>query len=246
MRQSGESLEVNFQRSRSPPWSRRFPPPSFSCGGCSSWGRPSSAPPSAPPQHCHCCCCQDSLRSGRFWTRKETWREEDELARRDTVTLCSIQYTLWALWCKRVYLCVFVCSHSLSSSWSISGSMSNSALLGNAPPERGKKERIQGLQLHYWTVPKFVLSQIILCNVKIITDNSCQICLFYLIILVFIADWLLLVQPHCSHQPLQSAVCSKTKKEAPINPLYTTTILLRGWKRPKQSHRRVNTGLFLR
>lgn len=66
---SRESSEVSFQRSPSLHWSHRFPP--SSCGGCSASGRPSSAPPSAPPLHCHCCCCQGSPRSGRFWAAKD-------------------------------------------------------------------------------------------------------------------------------------------------------------------------------
>lgn len=112
--------QFSFQRSPSPPSIRRSPPPSSSCGGCFSWGRPSSAPPLVPPLHCRCCCCQGWRRSEQFWTKKKV---------KYIHLVSSVSY------------CATVCfpgvaSHSLSSSWSISGSISSSALLGSTPTQK--------------------------------------------------------------------------------------------------------------
>lgn len=127
--ESVSKRHFSFQRSPSPLSSHRFPPPSFSCGGCSSWGRPSSAPPSAPPLHCHCCCCLGWQRSGQFWTNE--WEKTHR--KRSKGQKCSSA--------EQHFHCADVCflgvaSHSLSSSWSISGSMSSSVLLGNTPTQK--------------------------------------------------------------------------------------------------------------
>lgn len=71
-------LDLSFQRNPSPLSSRRFPPPSFAGGECSSWETPSSAPPWGPPQHCHCCCCLGLLRSGQFWTMSNKERNVEK------------------------------------------------------------------------------------------------------------------------------------------------------------------------
>lgn len=65
--------DFSFQKNPSPLWSRRSPPPSSACGGCSCGGRPSSALPSALPRRCRCYCCQDSPRSEQSCRATQTW-----------------------------------------------------------------------------------------------------------------------------------------------------------------------------
>lgn len=102
-------LDFSFQRNPSPLSSRRFPPPSSSCGECSSWARPSSAPPSGPPQHCHCCCCLGLLRSGQFWTVSKKERNAGKKVNR---AKCSeAPYWLSSTFFVLMQMCISTCMH---------------------------------------------------------------------------------------------------------------------------------------